>query len=141
MVALAAPLDEALDDGGGPLGVLADVGLPNSNDGPSVFSQQSDDATVAATIGFYLLRPIGGVSASLKLARQSRPMSSVPEISIAEHGYPRSRKDDIGLSWKRSYILAIAESAFPQINPQEVFMRGIGTAGHFLRVGTRSRCR
>jgi len=95
-------------------GVFLDIGLPKPNDVPAGCLKHSRVSLISFYIALYLGRPIGRISAVLKLAAQFKPFSPMPKIAITKDNNPSTRKYNIRLSRKVSYVLPIAKPEAPQ---------------------------
>jgi len=73
----------------------------------------------------------------LELRSEFVPITTVPEITIAEDGNTMSVKNDIGLARQAGDILAIAQSSTPEQPSKEKLMGSIYSAVLFLRARAR----
>lgn len=79
---------------------------------------------ITLDIALDFLNPISGIMPDGKLLFLGSPISSVPKISITEYCHFGPRKDDVRLSWKRHYILAVSETHVPESFSEHNFMFG-----------------
>src|SRR5437764_113907 len=68
-----------------PVGVGADIGLPDAHNSPPEPLERPRYATVAGSVTADLRNPITRVRAFRELGAASTPVSPMPEVAIAEH--------------------------------------------------------
>jgi hypothetical protein len=93
-----AAVHELRDCLSGLLRIPVNIRLPHPDNRPPFPLQQSVVAAITITVRPDLRNPIGRVGARAQLLGEPLPVSSVPEVSIAEDDYTRSRKNNVGLS-------------------------------------------
>ena len=69
--------------------------------------------TVSSDVAFDLSNPVSRIVPSLKLNLPSRPVSTMPKISIHKYNDPRSSKDKVWLARKINTVLSVPDPSFP----------------------------
>jgi len=90
--------------------VLLDVRFPQSDHTPPPLAQRADGAPIPCSIHRDLLDPVSSVGPDVERELQPIPISTVPEVSITEHGKLDPRKHDIWATWKVMAVSAVAKA-------------------------------
>jgi hypothetical protein len=83
-------------------------------------------ALVTFSVGFDFRDPIRTIRPFDKFAPSLRPISAVPEITIAEHYDSLTSKNDVWSTWKVSSILSETKPPSPKSAPEHAFASRIG---------------
>jgi hypothetical protein len=119
--------------GGHLLWIVADVGLPDANDGPPLLPQQSIVPAVPTAISLDFGNPVGRVRAIEELAGAPRPISSMPEVTVAEYDHARCGKDDVRLAGKQPDVFPKPKALLEEHTPQETLMARVSAPIPFHR--------
>src|SRR4051812_37657898 len=94
--------------------VRADLGFPEAQDSPAHLPETPGVLLIPFNVSLDLREPVGRVRPAAQLLPPGLPVSTVPEVAIAENGEPCSDEDDVGSARQIRAVLAIPAAGGPE---------------------------
>ena len=100
---------------------MANVRLPNAYHAPPELPKAAGRRTVTGAIRFDFCNPVFSVCPALQAKLPMAPASTVPKVTVNEHGYSGPRNHDIWRSRQRGIVRSKAQIALRKDSLEKKF--------------------